>query len=453
MNSQFTAVIKVLSMSKPKSMRILLNISTKDPTILSFWMIFFQQICHQVHYSKDQVNTFNCEGLVMGINISHILADGFTLGTFVKEWAHISQTGTTKDCLSSFGGLWSLFPTRVQSGSLFSAPSNRDPSIVTKSDSKAKTEPVECHIHETYSVEVASLMEGSCGNFISQTWTFKGIFFIEVPQDIAATIGKASIDDITSVRAGHRSYFGWGKPSWVSSVSKNYEGISLIDTKSEDGIEAWIGLKEKDMAEFERDPDILSTSKPFPLHVHGLPSDPSTLRVCATDFHSNTWDALKSAQELEDMRDRTGIGGSWSDFIDYLIAALKSEDVKLVMDGQSKLEGAAHAKLVAQAEGYRAYLFSNNDAVSCQMFYQKKRKRMKLQKQLSAVLYSKRQKMQKITENTASDTATIGSSLESPVKQAAQLPSAKVSNRVVPAHRRARVRGVLLHDTEDERQD
>ncbi|KAL3382549.1 hypothetical protein AABB24_002196 [Solanum stoloniferum] len=88
--------------------------------------------------------------------------------------------------------------------------------------------------------------------------------------------------------------------------------------------------------------------KSFLFHVHGLPSDPSTLHVCATDFHSNTWDALKSAQELEDMRDRTGIGGSWSDFVDYLIAAVKSEDVKLVMDGQSKVGGAAHAKLVAQ---------------------------------------------------------------------------------------------------------
>ncbi|XP_070007643.1 acetyl-CoA-benzylalcohol acetyltransferase-like [Nicotiana sylvestris] len=46
-----------------------------------------------------QVNIFNCGGLVIGIQISHILADGFTFGTFFKEWAHISQTGTTKGCL------------------------------------------------------------------------------------------------------------------------------------------------------------------------------------------------------------------------------------------------------------------------------------------------------------------------------------------------------------------
>lgn len=79
-----------------------------------------------------QVNVFNCGGLVMGIQISHILADGFTLGTFVNEWANISPTGTIKGCLPSFGVLSSLFPTRVLSGPQFSAPSNRDPNIVTK---------------------------------------------------------------------------------------------------------------------------------------------------------------------------------------------------------------------------------------------------------------------------------------------------------------------------------
>ncbi|KAK6805473.1 hypothetical protein RDI58_003258 [Solanum bulbocastanum] len=226
--------------------------------------------------------------------------------------------------------------------------------------------------------------------------------------------------------------------------------------------------------------------KPFLFHVHGLPSDPSTLHVCATDFHSNTWDALKSAQELEDMRDRTGIGGSWSDFVDYLIAAIKSEDVKLVMDGQSKVGGAAHAKLVAQkAKGMPRIAISLSKLVDtaateamanlslelyttftnvhnllkaeqqrrCELtnvLTEEKEKNETVQKQLDALLYSKRQK---ITENTASDTATVSSSLESPVKQAAQHPSTKVTNRVVPAHRRARVRGVLLHDIEEERQD
>ncbi|KAH0727231.1 hypothetical protein KY284_003096 [Solanum tuberosum] len=83
-----------------------------------------------------QVNVFNCGGLVMGIQISHIVADAFTLATFVNEWEYTSLTGSTKDCLSiSFGYLSSLFPTRVLSGPQYSPPppnSTTRPNIFTK---------------------------------------------------------------------------------------------------------------------------------------------------------------------------------------------------------------------------------------------------------------------------------------------------------------------------------
>ncbi|XP_049350384.1 (13S,14R)-1,13-dihydroxy-N-methylcanadine 13-O-acetyltransferase AT1-like [Solanum verrucosum] len=58
----------------------------------------------------------------------------------------------------------------------------------------------------------------------------------------------------------YKADFGWRKPWWVSSVSKNYEGISLMDTKDGDGIQVWIALKENDMVQFERDPYILSNT-------------------------------------------------------------------------------------------------------------------------------------------------------------------------------------------------
>lgn len=48
------------------------------------------------------------------------------------------------------------------------------------------------------------------------------------------------------------------------------------------------------------------------------------------------------------MRDSIGIGGSWSEFIDYFVASIKSEDVKLVLHGQLDSGGATSAKLVAQ---------------------------------------------------------------------------------------------------------
>lgn len=51
--------------------------------------------------------------------------------------------------------------------------------------------------------------------------------------------------------------FGWGKPSWVSSVNlpvKNW--IFLMDDKNGDGIEVWVNLDEKDMLVFEQACDI-----------------------------------------------------------------------------------------------------------------------------------------------------------------------------------------------------
>ncbi|KAM1323965.1 hypothetical protein PS2_044785 [Malus domestica] len=51
--------------------------------------------------------------------------------------------------------------------------------------------------------------------------------------------------------------FGWGKPAWVTNhiVQKNV--IRLLDTKQQDGIEAWVTLDEQEMAIFESDQELL----------------------------------------------------------------------------------------------------------------------------------------------------------------------------------------------------
>ncbi|KAK9135032.1 hypothetical protein Syun_014362 [Stephania yunnanensis] len=72
-----------------------------------------------------------------------------------------------------------------------------------------------------------------------------------------------------------------------------------------------------------------SGSHPFLFHVHAL--DASRIRIHVTDFHSHTWEALLSVQQLEELRDNIGIGGSWSEFLDYFISSLKSDTVKLVV--------------------------------------------------------------------------------------------------------------------------
>ncbi|CAK9137371.1 unnamed protein product [Ilex paraguariensis] len=53
--------------------------------------------------------------------------------------------------------------------------------------------------------------------------------------------------------------FGWGKPMWVGSASLNFKNLVVfLDTRSGDGIEAWVNLKGEDMAKFEVDKELLS---------------------------------------------------------------------------------------------------------------------------------------------------------------------------------------------------
>ncbi|KAL3510448.1 hypothetical protein ACH5RR_029849 [Cinchona calisaya] len=67
--------------------------------------------------------------------------------------------------------------------------------------------------------------------------------------------------------------FGWGKPIWSSMGSLgtnlygNASGAVLTDTRSGDGIQAWVTIKEEDMAIFERNQDLLgfASLNPNPL--------------------------------------------------------------------------------------------------------------------------------------------------------------------------------------------
>lgn len=219
----------------------------------------------------------------------------------------------------------------------------------------------------------------------------------------------------------------------------------------------------------------------FLFHIHA--PDSLHLGIHVTDFHSNTWEASRSVSQLEDMQDSIGIGGTWSEFIDYLVMSIKSEDAKLVLEGHSNSEGAAAAKLVGQkSKGMPKISIAltklvGSDAaeaianLSLQLFkefkgmnesYVEERERClqlsnvvsaekerndSIQSQLEQ--YSKRQKIQRIG---SVDIAGFSNGAQnSPEKQVTRdAKSTKVVNRVVPAYRRAKVRGAVLQDTEEE---
>ncbi|XP_034690886.1 uncharacterized protein LOC117918379 isoform X4 [Vitis riparia] len=189
----------------------------------------------------------------------------------------------------------------------------------------------------------------------------------------------------------------------------------------------------------EAKPEWANESRRFLFHFDAI--DPSRLRIRVTDFHSSTWEAVRSVEQLEDMRDTVGIGGSWSEFVDYVIASIKSEDVKLVLEENAKSDEQECSDRLAKA-------------LSAE---QGKNESMQGQLELS----SRRQKLQKT--NTSDKTHIFASLVSSdtfnglqnsPDKLAAQsVGSTKVTKHVVPAYPpclgRVKARGALLQDIED----
>ncbi|KAL5704468.1 hypothetical protein ACHQM5_022894 [Ranunculus cassubicifolius] len=115
----------------------------------------------------------------------------------------------------------------------------------------------------------------------------------------------------------------------------------------EKGFENFEAIFGKLKAEWENNSPNQPPLLPFLFHVHAL--DAKHLRIHVTDFQSYTWESVKSLDQLEDLRDDAGIGGSSNEFINYLMDSIKSESLKLVLGGSRVTEsGAKFAKLLAQ---------------------------------------------------------------------------------------------------------
>ncbi|MCO5596811.1 hypothetical protein L7F22_050881 [Adiantum nelumboides] len=88
---------------------------------------------------------------------------------------------------------------------------------------------------------------------------------------------------------------------------------------------------------------------PFVFLLHS--SDEKSLRFHISDFHSNTWQTVRTPELLEDLRDEVGIGGSWDEFLQYIRDAFSSDNVKLILGGPASSiggHGATSARVVAQ---------------------------------------------------------------------------------------------------------
>ncbi|XP_022632571.1 uncharacterized protein LOC106780067 isoform X2 [Vigna radiata var. radiata] len=230
------------------------------------------------------------------------------------------------------------------------------------------------------------------------------------------------------------------------------------------------------------------------------------LKALILSLANPKWNGLLKARlslsMLEDIRDIVGIGGSWSEFANYFITSLKSQDLKLVLekcvsttlpilDFSPSLKiwinevlrdlsfcGVSHAKLVAQKSkgmplitipltkvvdstamevklNFCSSLFDafKMKSMECSLIEEQEHSAgtnmLAAEKERNETIQlEQRQKFQKISDL---DNGVSTEGLQnSPDKQATRHGgSTKVKNRKVPAYRRTKVRGALLHDNEE----
>ncbi|XP_078433969.1 U2 small nuclear ribonucleoprotein auxiliary factor-like protein [Wolffia australiana] len=69
-----------------------------------------------------------------------------------------------------------------------------------------------------------------------------------------------------------------------------------------------------------------------PFLFYARPLDPFRIDITVSDFCDHTFERVLTVQDVEDMRDETGIGSSCSEFLEYLISSLSSDDVRLIFE-------------------------------------------------------------------------------------------------------------------------
>ncbi|KAL7185905.1 hypothetical protein ACSBR2_027792 [Camellia fascicularis] len=216
-----------------------------------------------------QINMFQCGGIALGIRILHSMGDGVSMVTFLQEWANTTRKPLNQPIYYPSFELASLFPGRELVGLKPEPSSNTvaNKKLVTKSflfDGVTiyalKAEATQPHLGRQPSKgKLVSLLRNSIkktGEDFAKARDGDEIYAMLI--DYYNEIGGDRPREVDLCRftswCGFDCYdidFGWGKPSWVATVSKFVELVLLLDNKCGDGIETWVTLNEEDMIEFE----------------------------------------------------------------------------------------------------------------------------------------------------------------------------------------------------------
>ncbi|KAI4383567.1 hypothetical protein MLD38_009390 [Melastoma candidum] len=302
-----------------------------------------------------QLNRFTCGGVALGLCMSHKVADGLSVFTFVRFWMSVSRGEPTlafPDFVSA-----ERFPPRSLQGyepgvgittsnivsKLFVFRADKIEKLKAKysSNSLATRPPSRVEALSTFLWSRYTSATGVCSNpqgktcFILQAVNLRTKFDPPLPEHsfgnyyrftitfltpepavtdwdgsnlvlkVRETLNKIDQNYIEELRKGdnhldfikrsadafhkgelislnftslckfpvYDSDFGWGRPTWVASAALTYKNLVVfIDTKSGDGIEAYINLKEDDMAKLEADEEFQLFTSPTPVERTGTTS-------------------------------------------------------------------------------------------------------------------------------------------------------------------------------------
>ncbi|KAA8529715.1 hypothetical protein F0562_034185 [Nyssa sinensis] len=253
-----------------------------------------------------QVSFFDCGGIGIGMCISHRIADGSTLGTFLAAWTARSR-GTAETIAPSLNSA-TLFPPRdihvSQPTGLISKQKSAMNAAKEKTEKRSQlaaithvvnlrgrmVPPLEEHTN-IWPPAVAPVPEWGgevelhdiVGQLRKTITKIDNIYARQFQGDDGPSLARESLKEVIEMMSKgevtfyrfsswvrfpfYEADFGWGNPIWVCISNVPIENVvMLMGTKSGDGIEAWVTLEEHVMAKFEHDRQILlfASSSPSP---------------------------------------------------------------------------------------------------------------------------------------------------------------------------------------------
>ncbi|KAL4628932.1 hypothetical protein ACB092_05G273100 [Castanea dentata] len=273
-----------------------------------------------------QLNYFTCGGIAIGACISHKIADGTSFIMFMKNWAATARGQS--DIYPQFQASTLFPPISTLSGLKPETGMTKEKLVIkrfvfsfatieTLKEKYAESSDLECPLHPSrvkalsafiWSRYVAATQE-NCGhkklNLVRIAVNLRTRMDPPLSENFFGNIIHAAIRKIDNeyvkklqdhtqhlnflkeasekvlkkdiVQFNFSSWcrfpiyetdFGWGNPMWIGEVSPPFKNATVfIDTKSGDGIEAWVNLKEEDMAKFESDSELLAYASTTSLNV------------------------------------------------------------------------------------------------------------------------------------------------------------------------------------------